>query len=62
MSEDAVAVVVFVVVHVVFAYGVAFCDEGAAIEAGKRLLGGKCGSGDSSAVACCVLSVNNITD
>ena len=32
MSEDAVDFVVFVVVHVVVACGVAFCDEWVAIE------------------------------
>ena len=36
MSEDAVDFVVFVVVHVVVACGVAFCDEGITIEAGKH--------------------------
>ena len=42
----------------------AFCDEGITIEVSRRLVGGDCCSeccDDISAVACCVLSVNNIT-
>ena len=63
VSEGAVGVVVVIVLVVM--YVVVDCDEGVIVEAVKHLVDCGCGSGrcdDTLAVACCVLSVKNITD